>query len=681
MVSATVLYTRQFSDLDNDLAQGQVVGFWDPTTAVLFGHLLNAFGSAQVALAGVIYTGTGPGTVHYVNSAYATLVLPDQNDAGGAQYGNAVPARHVAFCPVSPTVAVLVSAIAQNSYDGPWPAHQGISSLVYYHVLRRASVTATTFTISAGWLGASTWHYPGDTADHGSYSDILVGIAGTPQGAAAIGFTTDWPQPTDKANSYGTIVIHDDDSIDLHWASASTTAAGFGRAAGDALQAPLFSDGTLLLAGPTGLNSVGIPDHNTSTGRPQLIGTLTGDAGSGLTSGRIGWASFTDTTVSFHSYALGAAPAPRYGAPVIVPLTGVPVVAVDLLPGCNRLDYVQVTMTMSDAVQGDLATGIGTATIYGAVVDFRSTPALRTGWTELGTYRYGSIPNKVTVAINDVTDTTITLGWTPATGGTGQGANSYDVFASDTLVGTTVATVFQLANLSSGASYTFQVVPVDVAGNRGEASQPITATTTSPDTGPDTVPPSTPSLTIGGGDEHSVVLYARSSDNIALAGFRIFDITGGTHEQITGAGQDGVTTLDWHIQSPTTHRPYFLLDNSEHIFVAQAFDHAGNISPDSPPVRATLPSVLHPTEVGTPVVDNLGPTSIDFHWGIATVNGSSDGVTYNVYRNGERIGGSSGDNTSYHDEFTLHSEPTYQVQAVYINGWTSLISPAVPQWG
>jgi hypothetical protein len=671
MGATTVLYTRQFSDIDGDLQQGQIVGFWDSTTAVLFGHELNAFGTAQVALAGVIYTGTGPGSVHYINTAYAALPLPDQNDSGGGQYGNPVPARHVAFCPISDTVAVLTSSVVQHSADGPGPG-VGIRSWVYLHVLRRASVTSTSFSVSAGWLDSTHWHYPGGDGSHDSYAVTLVGIAGAPSGAAAIGYITSWPQPTDKADSIGTIVVHDDDSIDLHWDGAYTTPGGFGRASGVPLQAPMFGDGTLRLVGAEGTKGLTTPVTNgMSTGRPQIVGP-----GSNV----VGWGSFTETAVRFGSWTIDTATA-LTGAPVSVPITGVPIVAVDVLPGSTRLDYVQVTMTMSNAVQDDLETGSGTAYIYGAVVDFRSTPALRSDWLALGTYTYGSQPMKVSVAIEEVTDISIQIGWTAAAGGTGQGPNTYDVFAGTTLLANTVATHYVHSNLPSGTGFTYHVVPVDPAGNRGEASDPITAVTSTPDAPIDTSPPSTPSLSIGGGDEHSVLLHAHSTDNVAVGGYRIFDVTGGSIPvQITGAGQDGVTTLDWRIQSPNTHEPYWLLDGQQHAYTAQAYDLAGNISGYSPVVHATLASVPHPSETSLSVV-SLTATTISLSVVQATQNGSFVGVSIDIYRSGIKIATLAGDATSFEDTFVEHSKPVYSAQARNSAGWTSLLSSPVPQWG
>lgn len=680
MVTTTTLYTRQFSDHDGDLQQGQVIGFWDPSTAVLFGHELNAFGTAQVALASVVYTGTGSGTVHYINSAYSALELPDQNDAGGGQYGNPVPARHVAFCPISDTVAVLTSAVMQHSIDGPFGPATGIRSFVYLHVLRRDSTTATSFSVSGGWLASTQWHYPDTDGSHDSVAITLVGIAGTPSGAAAIGSTTSWPQPTDKADTTGTIVVHDDDSIDLHWTNSFYTSGGFGRAAGASSQAPMFTDGVLSLLGPAGRKPLVAPlATDVSLGRPQVLGPVTSDASNGITAGRVGWGSFTDTTVRLNSYVVDTQQL-NYGAPVNVPLTGVPIVAVDLLPASSRLDYVQATLTMSDAVQDDMQTGTGSAYIYGGVVDFRDVPALRSDWTLLGTYTYGSQPGKVVAVVEEVTETSIQIGWDAATGGTGQGANTYDVFASGTLLGHTAVTHFVHDHLPSGAGYTYQVVAVDPAGNRGEASDPISATTSMPNSGPDTEPPSTPTLVIGGGDEHSVVLYAHATDNVALGGFRIFDVTGdGIPDQITGAGPDGVTTLDWHIQSPQTHNPYWLLDGQQHAFVAQAFDLAGNVSSYSAVVHATLSPVAHPTETGL-TVQSLGTTTITLGVVQATQNGSSDGVVIDIYRSGTKIATLPGDASSFSDTFVEHTKPTYSAQARNSAGWTSLMSLPVPSW-
>jgi hypothetical protein len=672
MVTTTSLYTRQFSDIDGDLQQGQIIGFWDPTTAVLFGHELNAFGTAQVALASVVYTGTTSGTVHFINSAYSTLVLPDQNDAGGGQYGNPVPARHVAFCPISDTVAVLTSTVMQHSDDGPFGPATGIRSWVYLHVLRRASTTATSFTMSGGWLASTHWHYPGTDGSHDSYAVTLVGIAGTPTGAAAIGCITSWPQPTDKADSIGTIVVHDDNSIDLHWTGAFDNPGGFGRAAGVPLQAPMFCDGALRLLGADGPKDLTTPaTGGASTGRPQIIGPGTNS---------VGWATFTATTARFASWTIDSSTA-LTGAPVTVPLTDVPIVAVDVLPGSSRLDYVQVTLTMSNAVQGDMETGSGDAYVYGAVVDFRGTPALRSDWLLLGTYTYGSQPQKVLAVVEDITENSIQIGWNAAAGGTGQGANTYDVFAGELLLGNTAATHYVHGNLPSGIGFTYQIVPVDPAGNRGEASDPVSATTSTHDAPPDTVAPSTPTLGIGGGDEHSVVLHAQSSDNVALGGFRIFDVTGASIPvQITGAGPDGVTTLDWRIQSPNTHEPYWLLDGQQHAFVAQAYDLAGNVSGYSTAVHATLASVAHPSETSLTVL-SLTTTTISLSVVQATQNGSFTGVSIDIYRSGTKIATLPGDATSFEDTFVAHSKPVYSAQARNSAGWTSLLSSPVPQWG
>jgi chitodextrinase len=165
-----------------------------------------------------------------------------------------------------------------------------------------------------------------------------------------------------------------------------------------------------------------------------------------------------------------------------------------------------------------------------------------------------------------------TLSWSAASDDTG--VSRYNVHRSSTpgftptvanRVGQTAATSFLETGVPTGTWY-YKVTAEDAAGNVGPASNEASAAVT-----PDTTPPSTPTGLKAAPGETSVTLsWNASSDDVAVAGYRIFR-----------DGSPAGTT------SSTTFTDIGLKPSTTYSYTVSAYDAAENPSPQTAPVPAT----------------------------------------------------------------------------------------------
>jgi len=214
----------------------------------------------------------------------------------------------------------------------------------------------------------------------------------------------------------------------------------------------------------------------------------------------------------------------------------------------------------------------------GAPYDKDIIGASRTAPWDLGAYEFGGqvVPDTTpptapsALAATPVSSTQINLSWTAATDNVG--VAGYRVFRNGAEAGTTAALAYQDSGRAPGTTYTYTVTAFDSAGNESSASAPAVASTPAPDTTPPTVPGSVTATALSAGSVR--VAWAASSDNVAVAGYRVY--RGGTL-----AGTVSTLTFDDTGLSPDT--PY--------AYQVAAFDGEGNASASSAPVNVRTPAM------------------------------------------------------------------------------------------
>lgn len=189
----------------------------------------------------------------------------------------------------------------------------------------------------------------------------------------------------------------------------------------------------------------------------------------------------------------------------------------------------------------------------------------------------------------DHSGTSVTLAWTAATDNVG--ITAYEVYAGDRLVGATIRTSVTVAGLTENTSYSFTVRATDAAGNRSQASLPVTVVT-------DVTPPSPVSgVEVTASSAESISLrWAPAADNLpGDLTYRIY--RDGASEPI--AETTATTYTDGTVAAATTYA-----------YTIVAVDASGNPSdPASITVDREAPSA--PSGV-----------SITFSEGVATVTWS-----------------------------------------------------------
>jgi chitodextrinase len=168
-------------------------------------------------------------------------------------------------------------------------------------------------------------------------------------------------------------------------------------------------------------------------------------------------------------------------------------------------------------------------------------------------------------------DSQVSVSWTASSDNVG--VSGYNVYRNGTKVGTTTSPSFTDSGLTNGTTYSYAVAAYDAAGNVSPQSLPVSATPVGSGTGggSDTSPPSVPSgLAASPGDQQVNLYWAPSSDNVGVAGYRVYRngtlIGSPTHSAFVDTG---------------------LSNGSSYAYTISAYDAAGNISPLSIQVSAT----------------------------------------------------------------------------------------------
>ncbi len=171
------------------------------------------------------------------------------------------------------------------------------------------------------------------------------------------------------------------------------------------------------------------------------------------------------------------------------------------------------------------------------------------------------------LASSNVTQTTLTLGWTASIDNVG--VTGYDIYRNGTLFASSATNAYNVTGLVASTSYSFYVKAKDAAGNISGASNTINVTTSA---AVDTQAPSIPtSLASSNVTVSSVSLsWNASTDNVGVTGYDIYR---------NGSFLASSTSTSYNVTGLSASTTY--------TFYVKAKDAAGNISNASSTISVT----------------------------------------------------------------------------------------------
>jgi chitodextrinase len=197
-----------------------------------------------------------------------------------------------------------------------------------------------------------------------------------------------------------------------------------------------------------------------------------------------------------------------------------------------------------------------------------------------------SVPSGVTATAT--ASDRVELSWNPSTDNVG--ITGYRVYRDDTLIATLdgTTTTYTDATVSPGITYRYQVAATDAAGNQSANSPTESVRTPGP---PDTQAPSAPgNLMATASSIHVQLTWTASTDNVGVAGYRIY------HDgSFLGSASAGATSYDDETASPAISCTYSV----------SAVDAADNESS-----RTTVTICMQPSTAGKPSTGSIRPAPV-----------------------------------------------------------------------
>lgn len=229
-----------------------------------------------------------------------------------------------------------------------------------------------------------------------------------------------------------------------------------------------------------------------------------------------------------------------------------------------------------------------------------------------------------TPSFSSITGTSATANWTEATDNVGVTGYDYRLNAGGwQSIGNVVTT--PLTGLTSATSYTFSVRARDAAGNLGPASSGnfMTSDGVAPSVPTNVAASSTVSTTVN-------VSWAASTDNVGVAGYRVFRNGSQIGTSVTTSYVDGTVS-----------------GSTSYSYRVSAYDAANNSSAQSTAASVTTPDTIPPTAPTSLSASAVSTSQINLSWGASTDVGGSGLAGYRIYRGGSFINSTS--STSYSD--------------------------------
>jgi chitodextrinase len=277
-------------------------------------------------------------------------------------------------------------------------------------------------------------------------------------------------------------------------------------------------------------------------------------------------------------------------------------------------------------------------------------------WAEANVYDgtpSTTTPPSVPTGLTSPSQTTssISLSWTASSAGTNP-VSGYNVYRSGTKVGTTSNTSYTDSGLSANTSYSYTVSAYDSSGNTSAQSSASSFSTLANTPTPPSVPTglTSPSQT---SSSISLSWTASSAGTNPVSGYNIY-------RNGTKVGTSSTTSYtDGSLSASTSYS-----------YTVSAYDASGNTSAQSSSSSfstlassPTAPSV--PTGLNSP---SQTDSTINLAWTAST--GGSGSTSYNIYRNGTKVGTSS--TTSYTDTgLSANTSYSYTISAYGNNNATS----------
>ena len=265
--------------------------------------------------------------------------------------------------------------------------------------------------------------------------------------------------------------------------------------------------------------------------------------------------------------------------------------------------YQGATLKATVATTSYTVTGLNPATQYSFSVkakDANNNVSSASNVVDVTTLADTAAPSAPVLSASGTTATTTNLAWTAATDNVG--VVGYEVYQDATLKATVTTLTYAVTGLTAGASYAFNVLAKDAAGNT-TSSNVVNVTTTTPDT----TAPSVVVLSASGTTATTTNLaWTAATDNVAVTGYEVYQ---GATLKAT------VTTLTYAVTGLTASTAY--------TFSVKAKDAAGNASTSNTVSVTTLtPTITYCTSQGTSAASDRISKVV-----LGTINNTSTATT------------------------------------------------------
>ena len=558
------------------------------------------YNGQSVEVTGNTYTVTG------LTAATVYTFKVEARDAAGnwssTGPGTVMTTRGDHEAPTWPGGSLYLVAATKNSIQLGWTAAADNARVAQYRIYME---DAELVTLNAGVSRFTVTDLPDSTAydfrieavdDNGNWSangptltaaTLDVTAPNWPAGAALTAIQTaqdtvllDWSAAADKVGVTGYQVFMGDTPVGAPVSGLTTTVSGLNvlytyNFKVEALDAA----GNRSATGPTA--QITIADITA----PTWLGAV--DVADGETTATVAWDAATDN-VGVEGYKI------RFGDTVYT-TTETTYTFTGLTPG----QVYEVSIWPFDAAGNEGAAANATA---------RPRDITPPSW-----------PVTPTVTVDDVTETTVTLSWTPAAYDTVTANPAYRIYRNGSLVAESATTAAIVTGLTPYTEYSFTIRPIDAWANEGADSPAATVRTL------DLTPPAWAdgALSVSNLTATSLTLtWPAATDLVGVTGYEIFQ----------GAQSLGTVT-------GLTYTVTGLRDVTTYTFSVRATDASFNWSAPLS-VTVTTPDGTAPTWPSADLtVTGLSETELTLHWTDATDN---VGVTgYAIYMDDVQVGTSA----------------------------------------
>lgn len=252
--------------------------------------------------------------------------------------------------------------------------------------------------------------------------------------------------------------------------------------------------------------------------------------------------------------------------------------------------------------------------------------------------------NVTSLTATEVTQSTVSLSWAPATDNVG--VTGYDVYRGATLLTTVTGTTYTATGLNADTAYTFTVRAKDAAGNVSSGTSINVTTAAQP---VDTTPP-----------DNVTQLQATNVTQTGLTLSWLASASGDLKDYRVYQGSTLIETV-----TGLSHAVTGLAEGTSYTFTIRARDNANNEASGTSVTVMTeeeAPADITPPADATGLTATPGETSAALSW---TASVSSDVAGYNVYNGATKLNGSLITVTAYTASgLTAETEYTFRVTAV-----------------